>query len=151
MPTGTPNKVLQSLPPADLAARYLSLRQATTASNYVPMRLRAAPDPQTQQLRRVQAREITRIQSIARLREIPLPSLAPKQAAPERYEPESGDKVQVEYRNPQTGATEQGMGEIVRLEWSLEVGGIYHTRVNGSIYQLSRRSILKVLKDEESQ
>lgn len=64
---------------------------------------------------------------------------------PSNDEISTGDTVNVTYKDPFSRADRSGTGEIVRIEWSHNVGLIYHVRLpDNTILYLSKYNVKRV-------
>lgn len=151
---GTPTRTLARLTNDQLVARYREILRAQAAPNYLPKHLRAAPDANTRHQGTLLQSERVRIQKLAARRGLDLCAnqianeIRAQFTTPEpraERDIETGDKVHVTYRDPASGETVETNGEVIRLEWSQAVGGIYHTRLDdGRVIYVSRRNLKRI-------
>lgn len=149
---GKSNRTLEQMSNDQLVARYREILRAQVARNYIPNRLRAAPDAQSRHTHALLQSERVRIQKLAARRGLDLcanqiANEIRAQFTRERAERdiETGDKVHVTYRDPASGEIVETNGEVIRLEWSQAVGGIYHTRLDdGRVIYVSRRNLKRI-------
>lgn len=151
-PHGTPNRALHAMTDDQLVARYQQIRRAQAAANYLPNRLRAAPTPDARKSSARLQNELNRIRRIAAARALVLPEAqlsaairAENATTRDPRDVETGDRVHVEYRNPGTDEILSSDGDVIRLEWSQNVGGIYHVRLdNGRVVLVSKRNLKRI-------
>lgn len=152
--SGTPNRTLEQMSNDQLVARYRQILKAQAAPNFIPNRLRAAPDANSRHQRGLLQSERVRIQKLAAARGLDLCAhqianeICAQFNTPEprdEREIETGDRVHVTYRDPGSGEIVERDGVVIRLEWSQAVGGIYHTRLDdGRVIYVARRNLKRI-------